>query len=311
MNNRPDSGDLFSACSFGQGFSGVPMSSATAKRELIRSRMREIPHLSTLPQVMTRIMAVLNDEDSSAKDLAKEVRADQAMTSKILKVSNSAYYGFYRKISNIEEAIVVLGHQEIRSLSLAITVLSLYNENNEISYDRRQFWRHCVTTAVLADMMAKNHKNIIAQAFTAGLLHDIGRTVLDQFFPDEWKAIYERAREKDVHWMEVEHDLIDTDHAEIGYWLAEQWNFPPVLSEAIRWHHQPGQATESPLLTGIIHLSDILSRRFIPVTIGKPALDETVYSHVPLSRDGLEALSSRFEEKRAGVEALTNVLLAL
>ena len=280
--------------------------------EEISNRIRNIKSIATLPHVMTRIMAVVADGRSSAKDLANEVRIDQALTSKILKVANSAYYGFYRKITNIEDAVVVLGFKEIRSLALAITVFGIFDETVNPFFDRKKFWRHCVITAVLAEMLAEPYSEESVQAFTSGLLHDLGRAVLDQFFPQEWKVICDEVQRRKVHWCEVEQELMGATHAEIGYQLGERWSFPPSLTDSIRYHHEPMRAETAPRLTAIVHLADLLSRRdkeqdeqYAVV----PPLDQRVYQHVPLSRDRVEAIVQKYGKRRAGIEALVSQIV--
>lgn len=282
-----------------------------ASAEQIYSRLRDIKSIATLPQVMTRIMAVVTDGKSSAKDLAKEIRTDQALTSKILKISNSAYYGFYRKIVNIEDAVVVLGFKEIRSLALAVTVYGLFDEGKNVFFNRKYFWRHCVITAVLSEMLSEPYPEQQAQAFTAGLLHDLGRAILDQYFPEEWKVICREVEQRRQHWLPVERELIGTDHGEIGYWVAERWSFPQGLTECMRFHHEPLRAEVSPRLTAIVHLADLLSRRDAQEQAqceALPQLDPGVYKQVPLSRNKVEALAGNYQTRKAGVEALIGQL---
>jgi len=280
--------------------------------EQIRSKLRDIRSISTLPHAMTRIMAVAADESSSARDLSKEVRSDQALASKILKVVNSAYYGFYRKIANVNDAVVILGFKEIRSMCLALTVLDLFNVGENEHFDRREFWRHSVITAVLAEMLAEPYAEEHPQAFTAGLLHDLGRAVLDQFFPEEWKEVCLEVEQRQTYWLPVERELLGTDHAEVGFWLAERWDFPTNLTESIRYHHEPALAEAAPRLTGIIHLADLLSRRDLPEPPPPemvPPLDQGVYEHVPLSKDRVDQLLKKFEKSREGVQALIDTMV--
>lgn len=280
--------------------------------EEIHSKLGDIRGISTLPHVMTRIMAVAADEDSSAKDLAREVRSDQALASKILKVVNSAYYGFYRKIANIDDAVVILGFKEIRSMCLALTVMHLFSEGQNEYFDRRQLWRHSVITALLAEMLAEPYAEEHPQAFTAGLLHDLGRAVLDQFFPEAWKEVCLEVERRQCHWLQVEQDLLGTDHAEVGFWLAERWDFPTSLTESIRFHHEPSRAEVAPRLTGIVHLANLLSRRDLPAPPPPeriPPLDQRVYEHVPLSKDRVDQLVDKFAKNREGVQALLDSIL--
>ena len=281
------------------------------KAEEIRSRLRDVKGLATLPHVMTRIMAIITDEESSAKELAAEIRNDQALTAKILKIVNSAYYGFYRQISNIDEAVVILGFKEVRSISLAITVFGLFQERKNNYFDRRGFWKHSVITAVLADMLSEAFPQSYPEAFTAGLLHDLGYGVLDQYFPQEWQQICEETEKRQVHKLKVEREILGTDHAEIGFWVAEQWNFPPDLCQGIRYHHEPSRCEVAPQLAGIVHLSDILSRRELeapPAPEMLPPLDSRVYEQVPVSRTQVDELFKKFAGKRDGVDALVNIL---
>jgi putative nucleotidyltransferase with HDIG domain len=282
--------------------------------EEIQDRLFEIKALSTLPHVMTRVMAVVADSSSSAKDLAREIRSDQALTSRILKVSNSAYYGFHRKISNIDDAVVVLGFDEIRSLCLAITVLNMFNEDGSTYFDRRLFWRHSVVTAVLSEQLAENYPEEKHQAFAAGLLHDMGRAVLDQYFPELFSKICIEVERRKVHWLQVERDMIGTDHCEIGLWVAERWNFPDSLTEAIGYHHHPAGSEQAPRLVGMIHLADIISRRDLPEPPPGsmlPPLDKKVYDRVALSQERVEQLASSLENRSSGVQDLIDILASV
>ena len=280
--------------------------------EQIHKKLGDVKSISTLPHVMTRIMAVAADEGSSAKDLSREVRSDQALASKILKVVNSAYYGFYRKIANIDDAVVILGFKEIRSMCLALTVMHLFDGGGNKYFDRRQLWRHSVITAILAEMLAEPYAEEHPQAFTAGLLHDLGRAVLDQYFPELWKQVCEEVVSRQCRWLEVERELLGTDHAEVGSWVAERWDFHPGLTDSIRFHHEPGRAEVAPRLTGIVHLADLLSRRDQPEPSPPemvPPLDQGVYEHVPLSKDRVDQLVEKFERSREGVQALLDSLV--
>jgi putative nucleotidyltransferase with HDIG domain len=168
-----------------------------------------------------------------------------------------------------------------------------------------------VITAVLSEMLAESYPDQQTQAFTAGLLHDLGRAILDQYFPEEWRVICQEVEQRRQHWLPVERELIGTDHGEIGYWMAERWSFPPGLSECMRFHHEPLRAEASPRLTGIVHLADILSRRDNQEQAqceAFPQLDQGVYRHVPLSKEKVEALAGNYQKRKAGVEALIGQL---
>ena len=242
-----------------------------------KKKLNEIREISTLPQVMTRIMEVITCEHSSATDLATEIAKDASLTAKILKMVNSAYYGFYREIAKVSDAVVVLGFNEIRRLSLAISVLDAFGMRNED--DRLAFWNHSFICAAMSDILAKKRHLQEQGAFTAGLLHDIGKSILDQYFSDMFVAVQEHMRENSLKAHESENALFGFDHADIGYWLSERWNLPVTLGEAIHYHHQPESATELPELAGVVHIADKLSIEFM-LAKKKPAIQTTEETEV-------------------------------
>ncbi len=224
--------------------------------EKFKKRLAEIKEISTLPHVMMRIMEIITNENSSAADLAEEIAKDASLTAKILKMVNSAYYGFYREIAKVSDAVIVLGFNEIRRLSLAISVFDMFEGH------RLEFWNHSFACAAMSDILAKERLLQDQGAFTAGLLHDIGKSILDQYFSDMFNAVQELMTERSICAHEAEMELYGFDHAEIGYWLAERWNLPVTLGEAIRYHHRPEAATEMPELAQLVHLADRLSIEF-------------------------------------------------
>lgn len=229
--------------------------------EKFKKNLTEIQEISTMPHVMTRIMEIITNENSSATDLADEVSKDTSLTAKILKIVNSAYYGFYREIDKVSDAVVVLGFNEIRRLSLAISVLDIFRGRRE--GHRLMFWSHSFICAAMCDILAKEWRMQDHGAFTAGLLHDIGKPVLDQYFGEMFSAIQACMYERSIRAHEAEGLLYGFDHADIGYWLSERWNLPVGLSEAIHYHHRPDDAQLMPRLTQLVHLANELSNEYM------------------------------------------------
>jgi putative nucleotidyltransferase with HDIG domain len=236
--------------------------------ENFKKKLAEIKEISTLSHVMIKIMEIITDENSSAVDLAAEIAKDASLTAKILKMVNSAYYGFYREISKVSDAVVVLGFNEIRRLSLAISVLDRFG--GKAGVQRVAFWNHSFSCAAMSDILAGEWRLQDQSAFTAGLLHDIGKMILDQYFPDMFSAIQEREQERSLTASEAEISLYGFDHAVIGYWLSERWNLPINLGEAIRCHHRPEEATEMPELARLVHVADKLSIELVKAGSDEP-----------------------------------------
>jgi putative nucleotidyltransferase with HDIG domain len=255
----------------------------TESVENFKKRLAQIKEISTLPHVMTKIMEIITDENSSAIDLAEEIAKDASLTAKILKMVNSAYYGFYREIAKVSDAVVVLGFNEIRRISLAISVIEIFGSQSE---DRRlEFWNHSFTCAAMSDILAKKYSLQEHGAFTAGLLHDIGKSILDQYFNDMFMEVREHMQEHSMSAHEAEQALYGFDHADIGYWLSERWNLPVTLGEAIRCHHRPESAVELPELAQTVHLADKLTIEFTREKAG--LAPETPDAEGDIQKDGL------------------------
>lgn len=219
------------------------------------SRVKELP---TLPSVLGKILATAADPDASALDLGQHIAADQSLSATLLKLVNSAYYGFYRQIKSVTQAIVMLGFLEVRNLALTATAFrALSRESSD--YDRLQLWRHSLATATAAERIAKLLNIDKEGCFEAGLLHDIGKVVLDMLYPEAFREAAHAAHAEQALVIEAEQRLFGLDHAEIGGILGEHWNLPPSVVEAIRLHHRPEAASEDPRLVHITAVANYLT----------------------------------------------------
>ncbi|MCD6318396.1 HDOD domain-containing protein [Candidatus Aerophobetes bacterium] len=222
----------------------------------------EIESLPTLPGVVSQIIELTSDPKTSFKDLSRIISEDQTLTARILKLVNSAYYGFPRRISTITHALIILGFNEIKNITFATSILRTFGESDNLGdFNREEFWKHSLGCALASKMLAKTLRyRISGQAFTAGLIHDIGKIILDQYLHKSFAQIIEKVQSENISIREAEKDVLGITHAEIGAWLAKKWNLPAEIEEAIKFHHLPDKAIINPQLTAIVHLSDILVR---------------------------------------------------
>jgi putative nucleotidyltransferase with HDIG domain len=228
-----------------------------------RRLVQRIVDLPTLPIIIPRILRLVEDHRSSAADLAKVIGSDQALASRILRLANSAFYGFRREIVSINHAVVLLGFDTVKSIVLAATVLNTLGDGDVVSsFDREQFWLHVVTTAAAARILGRKLRVVDAEtAFVAGLLHDLGKVVLDRFFYRHYAEAARLAAESPCPIREAEMALFSVDHAQVGRWLAERWRLPPAIIEPVAFHHRPAEAaSEHWALSAVVHLADILAR---------------------------------------------------
>jgi HD-like signal output (HDOD) protein len=233
-----------------------------SKYQRLQELTQRITELPTLPTVVDRMTALVDDPKTSAIELGRLISTDQALTVKLLKLANSSYYGFSRQISTINLAIVVLGFDTVKHLGLSLSVIDRFRQSSSQDlFDVQQFWEHSIGCGVASGMLAKEFRyRISAEVFVAGLLHDIGKIILNLYLKEELKAVLDLIAGEGCAFIEAEERIIGVTHADIGRWLAERWNLPSQLVESIAFHHRPGEAKDAVDIATLVHLGDILCR---------------------------------------------------
>lgn len=227
--------------------------------EQIHEKVRTIIQLPALPTIALEVVDLVDNPKTSASRLGKVISSDQALTAKVLKIANSPFYGFPKKISTIDFAIIVLGFDALKEIVISISLVSSLQKKSDNYFDAKVFWDHAITTGVIARKLARDlGYRISGEVFVGGLLHDIGISILHRYFNSEFRRIIDIVRESDLSMFEAEESVLGVTHAEVGGWLAERWNMPDHLVEAISLHHQPGKAKLNPDLVALIHLADVI-----------------------------------------------------
>jgi putative nucleotidyltransferase with HDIG domain len=233
-------------------------------REDVRLAIRNIKNLPTLPVIVGRILEVADDAGTSARELADIIAHDQSVSAKVLNLANSAFYGFSRRIATIPQAVVVLGFDTVKSLALGVSVFgSLQQKVGKVSFDREQFWMHSIGCAEGARLVAKSQGlKDVGTPFVAGLLHDIGKVILDTHFNDQYQDVMEEMIDEGRSAVDVETDVLNIDHAEVGGWLSTRWKFPDALIVPITYHHNlVGGEGENLNFALMVHLANILTKK--------------------------------------------------
>lgn len=226
----------------------------------IRRITESIIGLPTLPTVVSKMIDQVDSPRTSAASLARLISSDQALTAKVLKLANSAYYGFPREISTVNMAIVVLGFNAVKEMGLSLSVFDVFKKTPSAGYfDVTLFWEHSVGCGVASRMLARAYRAPFAgEAFVAGLLHDVGKVILKQYFDAELAEIIKVQKENIVSLEIAEEQVIGTSHAQIGAWLAEKWNLPTLICETILHHHDPWEAATEPVFVACASIGDYL-----------------------------------------------------
>ncbi len=231
-------------------------------QQRIQSIIQNVEQLPSLPDVVSKIINMVNDPDVSFKHVADEIAKDQAITANILKLCNSAYFSKGKEISSIDRAIVILGLKEVKDIVVIATTKAVLNKVI-VGYDlaRGELWKHGVAVAMLAKKIATecNQKAIADIAFTGGIIHDVGKTVLALFVQSTFKEILNTVTEKSITFQEAEKVVMGFDHQQIGEQVAIKWKFPKVLQSIVRYHHEPMNAPDDhKMIVSIVHIANTL-----------------------------------------------------
>ncbi len=230
-----------------------------ASRALKVSRSENLP---VLPQVASAVLRLADDPNSSPKMMERTIERDPAITAKILRVANSAYYGL-SNVGSIGRAIGVLGMNAVRSLVVGVVFQQLAAGKEQApSYSKLEYWRHSLAVAVTARILGKLRMPAAAEElYVAGMMHDVGMLVLDRFCSDEFDRAIQFARSQQIPLHMAERFAFGYDHCQVGAMLAAKWSLPTVVARAIEFHHNPKADTESQLATAIVCLADHLAHR--------------------------------------------------
>ncbi len=219
--------------------------------------VRTLDDLPSLPAVVMELLNSIDQDDVDISVLAKKVSYDQALTAKTLRLANSSLYGLQVKVTTIQQAITFLGFQTTRNLITAAAVTGCFAEGHCPGFDHKAFWRHSIATAACAKVLARQMRFNQDYAFTAGLLHDIGRLVLVSCFPNHYSEAIAWREQHDCFMLDAERSVLGVDHVDAGLALAEHWNFSDTMRLAIGGHHDP-EAPGAGFLAAIIHVADAI-----------------------------------------------------
>ena len=255
-----------------------------------------ISELKPIPQVALKIMRMVDDENLEINELSDEIRKDQVISARTLSLCNSVMFSGRNKIESIDHALVYVGLDLFIKLIIASSLNNFYGQSEKgYSLCKGGLYHHAVGCAMIAETIAGLTKLVQpAIAYTAGLLHDIGKVVLDQYVSTGYPLFYRHLNDHQYQFIEAEREILGTDHTEIGSRLAGIWDLPESLAKAIRHHHCPEKDNEFTELTHIVYLADLLMSRF--------------HTGLELERLGTANLVNRLEAIGLKTEDLPNII---
>lgn len=217
--------------------------------------------LFTLPEVYLQLKQELDDPKSSLLKVAEVIARDPALTVRLLRMVNSAFFGFGQKIDTISQAVSMLGTQQVHDLALATSVTKAFNSIPENVVNMAQFWHQSIYCGVLARLLASRCNVLDSERlFVAGLLHDIGHLVMYQTIPEKMQQALKRCRSEGRPLFQLEQELTGTNYAKVGGLLMSSWGLPESLIITTRFHLVPAEATEYELQTAIVHIAATIAQ---------------------------------------------------
>jgi putative nucleotidyltransferase with HDIG domain len=223
-------------------------------------KLDRIEDLPTLPSILFEVNRLLENIDTSAKKLSDTIAKDQSMVGKILKLVNSAFYGFRSTVSDISNAVVLLGFNTVRNSIISVSIIETFSGKNELEgFDITEFWKHSIAVAVTSKWLAEKYRvEDPDNCFVAGLLHDIGKLVLSQYFQDLFIKVWITAQKENLAFYEAEKKEIPVKHPMIGSLLAKKWQFPDHLVDTVKCHHSVRNTVSNYELLLIVYAANLV-----------------------------------------------------
>jgi HD-like signal output (HDOD) protein len=284
--------------------------------ESIASRLDELP---TLPTVATELGKVINDPLASSKDVEKVMSGDQSLTTKVLRLVNSAYYGIPGGVTNLNRAIAYLGFDTINQVVLTASIFSALKVNGDpVDFEMKAFWQHSVGVGMAAQAIGQAVKyQTPADLFTCGLIHDMGKVALFVLDPHELSRIATHARTNDKTFQESELELESVQHATIGRMLAEKWKLPVLIQNAIQHHHQTNPLKRggiSPELQQVVDITLLANLLVHALKYGHSGHSKIVnapadlFERLHISQDSLKPLFKSIKDALQNADAFINLI---
>jgi putative nucleotidyltransferase with HDIG domain len=272
-------------------------------QEAIRKTLETISTIPTLSIVIDKLARLLQNPQTSAEEIGRAITMDQALASKVLKLVNSAFYGFPGKIGTITHAVVILGFSTVKNIVLTASIFDAFSnrKNSRSEFSMENFWMHSIACGAASQTIAKHigfkEKE---ECFIAGLIHDIGKIILCHYFPEEFEHVFQTARQNGLLFYDTEKQTLGINHEEIGGIITQRWNLPKNLQKAVQNHHAPSATQEFYTLSGIVHAADILVRA---LDIGNggddkiPLMSEAVWKDLGLENLALQSVFGDVEDE--------------
>ena len=260
----------------------------------IHELFQDDTQIPSLPEIFFQFKEAIDDPDSSFEEIGNIISHDPSLTARILRIVNSAFFGFPQQVETVSHAIGIIGREQLTDLVLSTVVMKQFNGIPQSAMNMKTFWEHSIACGLAARIIASQKEEPNPESFfVAGLLHDIGHIVFCNKLPYKFLEIDFHSKETEEIFHNIETEIMGFNHADVGGFLLKKWKLPKVLEEAVEFHHNPMEATQYSLEASVVHLADIIADTSKSLKLGsgaeesntKPTLDENALKRIQLPRD--------------------------
>ena len=261
VREKGEASDAATAGKTAQTAARTSSTAAPAGPAQARLTLTKVKDLPSLPFVATKVMELTSSPNTTMKQMEEVILKDPALATKVLRYSNSALYGRAGQISSLTDALVLLGFSTVKTIVIASSVKSMHSSRSQgYLAAGKNMWVHSVETAIAARLFARLvDKKQMEETFVAGLLHDIGKSIIESRLPGTGQQMMSLLKDSDETLEEIERKTLGIAHSELGAVVCKKWNFPELLEKAILYHHDPSKSKKDSNLAHIVALADAIS----------------------------------------------------
>ena len=274
-------------------------SDVSSSSQTISNLKENIKNIPSLPEIITKSIELMQDKNTSAVTLSKIISNDVGLTARVLKLVNSAYYGFPKQISTIQQAITILGFTTIKGIILSASIYKMFSSEGAGSeFNYKQFWKHSLLVAFASKLIGKYSKDLVSSdIFSAAFLHDIGKIILAQYDRDNYTNVCMQNELSEFDYLKEEEKYCGINHCELGNIVAYSWNLPEVFCDVITYHHNPEKSINFKNECMAVYLANYITNNVMSnnsLTIDKIMLD--ILEKLNISVDNINIILEKLDE---------------
>ena len=274
-------------------------SDVSSSSQTISNLKENIKNIPSLPEIITKSIELMQDKNTSAVTLSKIISNDVGLTARVLKLVNSAYYGFPKQISTIQQAITILGFTTIKGIILSASIYKMFSSEGAGSeFNYKQFWKHSLLVAFASKLIGKYSKDLVSSdIFSAAFLHDIGKIILAQYDRDNYTNVCIQNELSEFDYLKEEEKYCGINHCELGNIVAYSWNLPEVFCDVITYHHNPEKSINFKNECMAVYLANYITNNVMSnnsLTIDKIMLD--ILEKLNISVDNINIILEKLDE---------------